>query len=162
MRVLAVLPGLFPSTIVNVAKPLLRLHAERSIDLDLSFQFVVQRRQLEQADVLVLCHTMDPAHGHVLDAARELRTPLIYDIDENLLEPPPDVAGLEFHGEPERQAVVRRCLEEAWLVRAYAPALKRYLDRFNANVVRVDGPVDWTLLPAEPPVRSNQIGRAHV
>jgi glycosyltransferase involved in cell wall biosynthesis len=156
-RVLAVLPGLFPSTIINVAKPLLRLDAEGRIDLTLTFQFVVRRRQVEHADVLILCHTIDPAHAHILDVARELRTPVIYDIDENLLEPPPGEPGLEFHAAPPRQAAVRRCLEQAALVRTYSPVLKRYLDRFNPEIVRVDGPVDWTLLSGQAPPHADRL-----
>ena len=152
--VLAVLPGLFPSTVINVAKPLLRLHEAAAIDLDLSFQFVVRRRQLARTDVLVLCHTIDPAHAWILDCARDAGTPLVYDIDENLFEPPPGVPGLDFHRAPERQAAIRQCLRQASLVRTYAPALKRYLEPYSSNVVRVDGPIDWRLVPSQPPTRS--------
>jgi hypothetical protein len=153
-RVLAVLPGLFPSTVVNVAKPLLRLHETAAIDLELSFQFAVRRRQIERADVLVMCHTIDPAHGWILDAARESGTPLLYDIDENLFEPPAGVSGLDYQRAPGRKAALQQCLRQASLVRTYAPALKRYLDPFNAHVVRVDGPIDWRLVPDDPPSRS--------
>src|SRR5581483_560847 len=97
--------------------------------------------------VLVLSHTINPAHAWMLDCAQAAGTPLIYDIDENLLEPPDDIPGLEFHRDPARQATVRRALTQAVLVRTYAPALQRYLCRFNEHVVRTDGPVDWRLVP---------------
>ncbi len=158
--VLVALPGVFPSTIINVAKPLLRLHQAGAIDLDLSFHFVVQRRQIERADVLVMSHTIDPAHAWILDCAREVGTPLLYDIDENLLEPPADVRGLDFHRAPARQTAVRQALSQAAVVRTYAPALERYLRSFNANVVRTDGPVEWRLVPAEPLRRSGD--RVHL
>jgi hypothetical protein len=152
-RVLAAIPGVFPSTVINVAKPLMRLHESGAIDLDLSFHFLVRRKQIERADVLVMSHTIDPSHGWILDCAREAGTPLLYDIDENLLEPPPDEPGLDFHRAPGRQAMVRQALSQAAIVRTYAPALARYLQPFNANVVRADGPVEWRLVPSEPPAR---------
>ena len=152
-RVLAAIPGVFPSTVINVAKPLMRLHEAGAIDLDLSFHFLIRRRQIEKADVLVISHTIDPSHAWILDCAREAGIPLLYDIDENLLEPPADEPGLDFHRAPGRQAAVRRALSQAALVRTYAPALARALQSFNANIVRTDGPVEWSLVPAEPPSR---------
>jgi hypothetical protein len=156
--VLAAIPGVFPSTVLNVAKPLMRLHEAGAIDLDLSFHFLTRRKQIERADVLVMSHTIDPSHAWILDCAREAGTPLLYDIDENLLEPPADEPGLDFHRAPGRQAAVRQALSQAAVVRTYAPALARYLQPFNANVVRADGPVEWRLVPAEPPARASSPG----
>lgn len=157
-RVLAALPGFFPSTVINVAKPLMRLVEEGAIDLDLTAHFATRRRQIEGADVLVMSHTIDPAHAWILDCARQSGTPLVYDIDENLLEPPDDVPGLQFHRAPGRQAAVRQALAQAAVVRTYAPALQRYLRAYNANVVRTEGPIDWRLVPADaPPRRSDRV-----
>ena len=159
-RVLVAISGVFPSTVINVAKPLLRLHEAGAIDLDLTLHCTVRRKQIACADVLVMSHMIDPAHVWILDCAREAGTPLLYDIDENLLEPPPDVPGLDFHRAPERQAAVRRCLQQAVLVRTYAPALKRYLEPFNATIARVDGPIDWRLIPKHLNARTSN--RVHI
>lgn len=159
-RVLAALPGVFPSTVINVAKPLLRLHEAGAIDLELSFHFLTRRRQIERADVLVMSHTINPSSAWILDCARAAGTPLLYDIDENLLEPPADEPGLDFHRAPARQAAVRKALAQAAVVRTYAPALARYLQPFNAHVVRADGPVEWRLVPSSPPARDPN--RVHI
>ena len=155
---LAALPGVFPSTVINVAKPLLRLHEAGAIDLELSFHMFVRRRQIERADVLVMSHTINPSSAWILDCARAAGTPLLYDIDENLLEPPADEPGLDFHRAPARQAAVRQALAQAAVVRTYAPALARFLQQFNAHVVRADGPIDWRLVPAAPKPRRREGG----
>lgn len=55
---------------------------------------------------------------------------------------------------------MRQALAQAAVVRTYALALARYLQPFNANVVRADGPVEWSLVPAEAPRRDD--GRVHI
>ncbi len=155
-RVLAVLPGLFPSTIIGVGRPMVRLHRAGAIELVVMLHSLVTRAAVESADVLVMCRTIEPTVVAILAWAREAGVPLIYELDDNFLDIPPNVPTIDYSRAPMRRAHLMACLRQADLVRTYSPALQEVLQRYNPQVVMASGPLEWRMIPDPLPPRGHQ------
>ncbi len=129
------------------------MQATGQIELELTVQYLVTARSVTWADVVVLCHTIDPSSAWILDAARDAGRPVIYEIDDDLLDVPSEIPGLDYLREPTRRALLERCLREAAVVRVYSPNLQETLSAYNDRVELVAGPMDWSLMPTVEPAR---------
>ncbi len=153
---LAVVPGLFPSTVIGVAKPLLRLHLQERITLDLKLPFLVNRRSVERADVIVICRVLSAAFARILEWVRAAGTPLIYELDDNLVDVPEDIPGLEYARDPGVRRLLIDSLRAAGVVRVYSPALRDRLAEYSDRVQLVTGPLEWTLIPDQLPPKDGR------
>jgi glycosyltransferase involved in cell wall biosynthesis len=133
-----------------VVKPLTNLHHANEIVADITLEPWVSARQINRADVLVFCRNTD---GALLDRAIASGKPIIYNLDDNLLEIP---ASYKNRFAASRMEELKRYLRAANLVRAYSEPLKNYLLQFNPSVERVDCAVDWRLVPGSAPRRNGK------
>jgi glycosyltransferase involved in cell wall biosynthesis len=157
-RVLAVLPRVIPSTVIGAIKPLTALHRQKQIALDLTLEYLVAYRQVVSADVIVFCRNTQAAHNHALQWARDLGKPIIYELDDDLLDLPAEIEAGQSHRDPQRAQQLRDYLASAHLVRVYSERLREKIAALNLNVTRVDGPVDWSLVPrASPQKKSDKV-----
>ena len=113
------------------------------------------RNDIRWADAIVFCRNTDPRHAALLAAARSQGTPLIYDLDDNLFELPPNCEGLSRLRDASRQAMLAEYLRAAALVRVYSQPLADRVAALTSRVVRTFAPVDLSLVPppreARPP-----------
>jgi hypothetical protein len=150
-RILAVLPGFIPSTMITVVKPLVNLHRAGRISARIVLESQAGRNDTDWADAIVLCRNTEPRHAPLLAAARSRGTPLIYDLDDNLFELPPNCEGLSRLREASRQAMLTEYLRAAALVRVYSQPLADRVATVNPRVVQTFAPVDMSLVPPPPP-----------
>ncbi len=159
MNVLAVLPQLIPSTVIGVVKPLLALHRERRITLDVALESWVSPRRLRHADLVVFSRNTEPLFGAALETALELGKPIIYELDDDFFALPHGAPGSEYHRDPARLGQLERYVRNASLVRVYSEALRIRLTAYNPHVHRVTGLIDWDLVPPTPPARNPAVVR---
>ena len=154
-RVLAVLPRIIPSTIIGVIKPLTSLHCQQRIELDLTLEYLVTRRQVANAHAVIFCRNTSITHDSAFNWARELNKPIVYELDDDLLDLPLDPATSEYQTNASRADQLRRYLASATLVRVYSEQLRQKILTLNSNVVCITGPIDWTLIPPHSAPRAN-------
>jgi hypothetical protein len=148
-RIMAVLPGFIPSTMITVVKPLLSLHRAGRIAAKIVLEGQAALGDVAWADGIVFCRNTQPRHAPLLAAAQARGTPMIYDLDDNLFELPPDCEGLTGMREPSRRAMLEEYLRAASLVRVYSQPLADRAAALNPRVALSFAPVDLSLLPPE-------------
>jgi hypothetical protein len=146
-RVLAVLEGLGPSTILTVVKPLSALHRAGQIIADITLASLCSYRQIRRADVVAFSRNTDMS---ILETVVASGKPIIYNIDDNPFAAPTYAA---WDLASNRLLHYECYLQTASLVRVYSEPMRERIQQLNSHVVRVDGPVDWELVPASPPRR---------
>jgi glycosyltransferase involved in cell wall biosynthesis len=151
-RLLAVLPGFIPSTLLDVVKPMLQLAQEGKIDFRVTLEHLGRLSNLDHTDLLIFCRNVEPRNQRWLQAVERRELPYIYDIDDNLFALNDETDVGRYHRAPERINLLTRYMAGAALVRVYSqPMLKTSL-AINPNSRLVVAPVDLELI-TDPPAR---------
>lgn len=145
-RLLFIANDYIPTLQLSFIKPLASLREEGLIDLnimtdrglrdkgqeikDLGFSGFLQKEMHRiNPDIIIFCRYSGPYYEEVLKWANFNNVPVIYHVDDDLLNIPLEL-GLEkyrFHNDPERIASVRTCLQQADLVYCSTQKLKKRL-----------------------------------
>jgi glycosyltransferase involved in cell wall biosynthesis len=149
--VTALLPSVIPSAQINLTMPLHYLHQQGLIIYRELMESEAPPRAVLESDVIIACRNLEPHYQPLFELALRFGIPLIYDIDDNLLDVPRELvteAAYKYYHAPERQIFLRWLLQHARLLRTYSPLLAEILRAYNVNIVRAYSPFDWTLPPA--------------
>lgn len=149
-RVLAILPGFIPSTMICVVKPFLQLHRAGYITAEITLERLAGSRSLKWADLVVFCRNTNARYGPKLTYLMDRGTPFIYDLDDNFFELPLDSEMGQYHRSPERLAMLTDYMRSASLVRVYSKPLLEKARTLNTQVEQVAGPIDLKLIGPPP------------
>lgn len=141
-KVLAVLPGLIPSTQINIVTPLLDLCALRAVNFRLHLEGTVKAKDVNWADIVILCRNVEPGQAWFSYMLQQQK-PYIYDIDDNFFDIPGDSPVARYHRSPERLKMLTEYLRYASLVRVYSAPLYSRVLPINSKVVKVVPPLDF-------------------
>ena len=141
-RVVAILPRLCPSTWINIVKPLLALHEAGRVRAWVTLESMAARGDVCEADLVVFCRNVRPDRAELLRTAVAAGVPVLYDLDDNFFELPPDSACGRIFAQPEQLAMLTEYLSSASLVRVYSRPLLARAGLLNPHVEMVSSGVD--------------------
>lgn len=142
-KVLAILPGLVPSTIIDVVTPLSSLHKDGRIKARITTEILAKKRDLDWCDIVVLCRNMRPEYADWFFYLKDVGIPYIYDLDDNFFESRKDPVLDVFLGDALRFQTFQDYIKHADLVRVYSALTKSSVLEHNSKVEEVKSPIDW-------------------
>lgn len=155
-RVLAVLPALIPSTIIDVVTPIIDLNRSNDIVARITVENFVKKHDIEWCDLVILCRNIHPNTAGWFLHVLQLKKPYIYDIDDNFFEIPANTPLGKYHREPSRINMLKAYIRLASLVRVYSGPMYERAQKLNSNCVKVTAPVDWRLIQTTPEKKDTQ------
>ena len=157
-KILAVLPGIIPSTIIDVITPLSDLNKSGRITARITVETFVKKRDIEWCDLVVLCRNTHPNIAGWFLQILKLGKPYIYDIDDNFFDIPANTPVGKYHREPSRIRMLREYIKLAQLVRVYSSPMYERVQKQNQNIVMVTAPIDLRLIqPISKPVERQPV-----
>lgn len=149
LRILTVCQGETPSTHIRLYGPLGRMERAGRLLWRKAYLASLSRMDLDWADLLLLHRLDKPAGFEAIEIARLYGKPVIYDTDDNWVDPPPEYHPAHaYHSDILVRNTVERFLSKADLVTVSTPALADAFSCFQDRILVVPNTVDFE--PPEP------------
>lgn len=155
-KILAILPGLNPSSIILVVEPLMFLLDLGRIELRIRLERLdVCLSDMEWADLVVFCRNTEPDYDFA-GRSMSLGKPYIYELDDNLFELPINAPEGIYHLAPERFVQLEKYIKNANLVRVYSSPLETSVRFYTSKVKFIKAPVNLFSIPSLAPTRRSR------
>lgn len=147
LRILTVCQGETPSTHIRLYDPLGRMARAGRVQWRKAYLASLSRAEIDWADLILLQRLDSPAGFDAIEIAHLYGKPVIYDTDDNWVDPPPEYhPAYVYHSSILVRNTVERYLSKADLVTVSTPALAETFGRFQDRILVVPNTVDF-----EPP-----------
>lgn len=147
LRILTVCQGETPSTHIRLYDPLGRMARTGRLLWRKAYLASLSRADIDWADLILLQRLDSPVGFDAIEIARLYGKPVIYDTDDNWVDPPPEYhPAYAYHSSVLVRNAVERYLSKADLVTVSTPALAESISRFQERILVVPNTVDF-----EPP-----------
>jgi len=145
-KILALLPGFIPSTLMDVVAPLLKLEKSGYVNFNITLEFYAQPRTFKNKDLIIFCRNTDPRYKRLWDYVVEQHIPYIYDLDDDFYAMSQDNPLGSYHSMPTNLNMLTQYLQHAALVRVYSISLLERLARMGIAAELVTPPLNWDLI----------------
>lgn len=145
-KVLAVVPGLFPSTIIGIVKPLLRLDRKKQISFKVELTRTCTKSDILSADCIVFCRNCESEDLNFLYWAKEAQKKIIYEIDDNFFEMDTSLEIGKYHRHPARLFAIKEFYSYADIIHVYSNPLFENASKFNNSVKKINSYFDFDLI----------------
>ena len=147
-KILVFCPGLIPSVIIGVLRPLWALKRQKKIQLKirLSGWDIFLKQEMNWCDIAVFCRNTEYRDLKYLYDLKKLGKKVIYEIDDNFFEIPLDTPVGYYHRDYLRLFVLKRFLELSDEVRVYSKIIQEIALKYNKNVSLINSYFDARLI----------------
>lgn len=154
-KVLALVPGLIPSVVIGVLRPLVELEkrGEVALRLRLSSMPLLVESAIDWCDVAVFCRNCEPADLRWLYRLKALGKRVIYEVDDNFEEIPLNTPVGLYHRSFQRLHTLRRFFALADVTRVYSARMSQRAEAHGACVRLVRGYFDAAIIDGQPAPR---------
>ncbi|WP_026480112.1 glycosyltransferase [Ahrensia sp. 13_GOM-1096m] len=156
-NILVIHPGLIPSVIIGVLRPLLSLERKKRISLSVCTETQWTTDDINRSDIVVFCRNQSQNAYSALLCAKAAKKHVIYEIDDNFFEAPLNISIGRTLRIPRSLHTVRRMFELADITRVYTRPMVDLATNFGARVHLVRSYFDHYIIDEVPLVKSNKV-----
>lgn len=163
-RVLVFVPGLIPSVIIGILRPLVELEKRGKVQLRLRYSSIHAgaANDITWCDIGVFCRNSEIADLAYLYQLKRAAKGIIYEIDDNFEEIPLNTRIGIYHRKYHRLHALKRFYSMADLTRVYSERLRERAESHGANVWVVKSYFDDALIQhLSPPSKDAKIKIAY-